>query len=404
MFEDNIKKWNMHLSRELRKWQKDEGLKGVIKSLPPFILEQGTIRKFIPKRLLIPWAVTTRTQLKNQARKMWYFGTNENLNIDMPLEKSDISDEMKEKLGTYGLPMPFVCELENARLYGSDAIGFTNEGKIIAETTVPLEKSIIYTLADRFFSNPMSTSTALELDLACSLVTHWTGYFHWILESLTRIQGLEHYIQQTGRKPKLIIPSNPPDWMLESLSLVGYEPDRCIRWNYSKAQVKRLVVPSFRRNEGFVFSPAACNWLRERVLSNLPEANNEKVSYSPYIYISRQDAEKRRVVNLGAVMKALAPMGFVSYTLSDMNFSEQVRLFSQAEVIVAPHGAGLTNMIWSKQNPIIIELFSKFYTNPVYYALSKTLNFEYGSCQCEPKGEDYIVNVNKLQKIINEIM
>jgi len=50
----------------------------------------------------------------------------------------------------------------------------------------------------------------------------------------------------------------------------------------------------------------------------------------------------RRIINEHEVIEALATFGFVAYALEEMSFSEQVRLFSQAEMVVAPHGAGLT--------------------------------------------------------------
>lgn len=57
----------------------------------------------------------------------------------------------------------------------------------------------------------------------------------------------------------------------------------------------------------------------------------------------------------------MSPLGFVAYTLEDMSFSDQVRLLSQAEMVVAAHGAGLTNIIFS-QNLIVIELFGPWVT------------------------------------------
>ncbi len=71
---------------------------------------------------------------------------------------------------------------------------------------------------------------------------------------------------------------------------------------------------------------------------------------------------------------ANSPLGFVPYTLVKWAFSEQLRLFLQAKLVVAPHGAGLTNMFFS-QNIKGIELFGSF-VEPSIFHLSEGLGFQ----------------------------
>jgi capsular polysaccharide biosynthesis protein len=244
-------------------------------------------------------------------------------------------------------------------------------------------------------------------------------YFHWIADCLTRIEGLEAYQQHTGIKPALIIESNLTSWQVDSLKLLGYDLDNCIRWNGSRMQVKKLVVPSFRRHwdyynnktyktYGSLVSPMACRWICQRVLSNLSDTR-EQLSFSSKIFISRRKALRRRILNENEVIEALAPLGFVAYMLEEISFSEQVRLFSQASMVVAPHGSGLTNMIFS-QNLAVIELFGSFVAGPsltLFANLSRGLGFRYGCLkgqspvQDSPKlHADIIVDVAELQNLI----
>jgi capsular polysaccharide biosynthesis protein len=249
------------------------------------------------------------------------------------------------------------------------------------------------------------------VDTVHSLVNPWSnGYFHWIIDCLARLEGAEYYQQQTGIKPLLIIDSNPPKWKIESLRLLGYESDDCIPWNGSRLKVKRLVVPSFRR-ERSIISPSACRWLRQRMLSNLPDVGSNKLSFSPRIYISRTKKTGRNVINEDEVLKALTTFGFVAYTLENMSFSDQVRLFSQAEIVVAPHGAGLTNTIFAPQNLILIDLFG-LYNNPSFFVIAKALGFHYGCLgpvgnkernQSE-KFNDFSVDIAQLRVLVEEML
>ena len=47
-----------------------------------------------------------------------------------------------------------------------------------------------------------------------------------------------------------------------------------------------------------------------------------------------------------------------------MSVAEQVELFVYADVVVAPHGAGLTNLLFCREGTRIVEIFPPTYINP----------------------------------------
>src|SRR5262249_3411263 len=93
------------------------------------------------------------------------------------------------------------------------------------------------------------------------------------------------------------------------------------------------------------------SYLRDRIFHrfNLPNQHE----HTKNIYISRSKAHKRRLINEDQVVKFLSAYDFRAYVLEQMSFEEQVRLFHQARMVVAPHGAGLTNMIFAGQIPVL---------------------------------------------------
>lgn len=379
---------------------------------------------FIAQKIL-NLRIVMRDELISENKKypVLRFGSEELVTVNEPYNLSDIPNEalgdipevMKKKSFVAAIfDKPFVCEVLNAQLVGPTAIAFDEDGNIIHETTMTQFKELEIERgipARALIQKLLSKSTDIELDTACSLVFAWNkNYHHWLVDYLTRIEGLEYYQEQTGIKPTLIIESNLTPLQIESLKLLGYNPDNCVRWNRSKVKVKRLVIPSFRRNEMFV-PRQSCLWLRQRMLSNLSAATSATLSLSPKIFISRRKALCRRVLNEDEVREALIPLGFVSYTLEEMSFSDQVRLFAQSEVIVAPHGAGLTNIIFS-QNPIIIELFgSQIYNCIDFFLLSQILGYRYGFLRGEspPKDRrgqdsDMKVNIPELVSLIYKVL
>ncbi len=94
------------------------------------------------------------------------------------------------------------------------------------------------------------------------------------------------------------------------------------------------------------------------------------------IYISRKDALYRKIVNEKNVEDYLRSVGFEIIQMSELSFLEQVRTCAEAKIVVAPHGAGLSNIIFC-QNAKILEMFSPSYINGSYAALASYVGNEY---------------------------
>ncbi|HEY9636739.1 MAG TPA: glycosyltransferase family 61 protein [Coleofasciculaceae cyanobacterium] len=306
------------------------------------------------------------------------------------------------------LKQPFVSELKNAQLVGPTAAVFDKDRQIIEESLPSIHDLPLRA----FIAQKLLSRNTPHLDTVCSLVNAANHvYGHWITDCLMRLEGLEHYQNITGRKPILIINHNLRSWQIDSLKILGYEPNDYIQWTYNLngLNAARLVVPSFRR-QGTWIEPSACHWLRQRMLSNLPTIEKQEFPFSRRIYISRKKELGRSVINEDEVMEVLHPLGFVSYTLETMNFAEEMRLFSQAEIIIGTHGSGLTNMIFSQNRPTIIDFFGAWYTN-WFFNLSASLGFHYTSFKCQPSGETFkltrgnmVVDAVQLKQLVGKLI
>ena len=81
----------------------------------------------------------------------------------------------------------------------------------------------------------------------------------------------------------------------------------------------------------------------------------EKLSVSR-IYITRQNEQARRVSNEKELITYLKILNFVIIDPGTLSYNEQIRFFRSAEIIIAPHGAALSNIVWCNPNTKIIEL------------------------------------------------
>ena len=56
------------------------------------------------------------------------------------------------------------------------------------------------------------------------------------------------------------------------------------------------------------------------------------------------------------MIAALGPYGFEPIVPGRMSFREQIRVFSEASVVVGPHGAALTNLVFAPHGCRIVEI------------------------------------------------
>jgi capsular polysaccharide biosynthesis protein len=130
-------------------------------------------------------------------------------------------------------------------------------------------------------------------------------------------------------------------------------------------------------------------WLRE-MLAPASEASRR-------LYVSRADAPSRRVENEGEVRTMLEQHGFEVVEGSGMPFAEQMRVFSEADVILGAHGAGLVNS-FAARDATIIEIMEPGYLNGCYYALADAAGHDYWFLMAESSGaSDLHVDVRRLE-------
>jgi hypothetical protein len=93
------------------------------------------------------------------------------------------------------------------------------------------------------------------------------------------------------------------------------------------------------------------------------------------IYISRSRS-RRSIPNEKLLEEYLNTSGYEIIFAEDLPFLEQIKIFSQARTIIAPHGAGLTNAIWSN-GARILEICGAWDLNRCFEWQSKICGHDY---------------------------
>jgi len=213
------------------------------------------------------------------------------------------------------------------------------------------------------------------------------NYYHWMVETVPKIRYLRAF--ETEQEPvTLLISADAPPFVDETLDLLGWPDSRVVRANHDIYRVTELVVPSFPDRR-----PADFKWLREEILESAPDHIPESGNN---VYVSRSNGVERRVVNEDEVMDVLSKFGFERYLLEERSLAENARLFADADVIVGPHGAGLTDIVFAG-DATLIELFGEKVKQP-YKLLAEAVGVDYETMYCTPESTDIVVDVEELDE------
>lgn len=106
------------------------------------------------------------------------------------------------------------------------------------------------------------------------------------------------------------------------------------------------------------------------------------------LYIKRGSVSRRKLINEIEVIQLLEQYGFESVVMDNKTVQEQAELFFKAEVVVALHGAALTNLLFIEPGTKVIELAPFGYINNCFYTLSSHAKADYFYLQGEKLNQE----------------
>lgn len=202
-------------------------------------------------------------------------------------------------------------------------------------------------------------------------------YYHWMMDILPKIAIL-HAAGIDLNSIDYFVVGSGSTFQKATLQKLGISDDRVVDPAHDNlTRCQRLIVPYLKNDRGDRFYNGlglgmAC-WLPAWLKSTFIE---EPSIQADRIYISRAPDSGRSLLEEDGLVEELEKRGFRSVSLECMTVSEQARLMAGAAMVVAPHGAGLSNIAFCKPETIVIEIFGG-YVVPCYWALSELSDLEY---------------------------
>ena len=225
----------------------------------------------------------------------------------------------------------------------------------------------------------------------------WRNYYHWVLQCLFSIYVAERFDPDPDRTYLLPAGSQARMPMLSLLGVdekrLAFFPDRGIftlpQVSYCNA-VRASVNPMMRQ-------------FREFLVGKVPQGAGPRRA----LYISRRDTPKRKLAIETALEAEMESRGVEIVVASQLSFAEQIATFRDCRLLIAPHGAGLTNMLFCEPGTTVVEIRPSYLQNQAFTALARVCGHDYTLIKVEAADSEsraWSANTSAVLDILDDVI
>jgi hypothetical protein len=220
------------------------------------------------------------------------------------------------------------------------------------------------------------------------------NYFHWFIDSLPKLFLIKDI------KAKVLVPANSPKFVKESILSFGFEIIEIDSNSY--LHCKKLYYVDFITDSGY-YNPFVQKMANE-IKSNL---NIIDVVNKHIVFISRSKSTFRSLDNEIELINYLEKINAKIIFTENLNWKQQVELFSNTKILISTHGAGLTNQIYMPKDSVIIEIGAKEFYKPdplCFWVMASYLKHKYYFIPANLNKDLNFVYTNEIKDKINKII
>lgn len=288
----------------------------------------------------------------------------------------------------------FVAEIPEGRVLFDYGVVVTPDGYLLADVSPDFTGGYNAASVEAFvLPSPMRLPGRVAL-----LTTNaHQRYYHWMFDILPRLQVL----RTSGVSYDHVIVNNVTPFQIESLDRLGIRHLAIEPSIDGQLVPDVLILPSLAAPM-HAMTTEVCTFLRNSFIPSGPSTTADRL-----IYVSRGDALTRRVVNEPELIATVERLGFSVVSLSGLSIVDQAVLFAQARMVIGPHGAGFTNLVFAQPGRAsLLELFSSGYYCHCFAHLCSVMGLAYDSltfAKISPT-EDFAVDIDEVAARVTHML
>ena len=198
-----------------------------------------------------------------------------------------------------------------------------------------------------FFDKPIKTTGEFFIHSS----NNPYNYFHFLYDFICPL----FIHRMKNPEVQIYLPFDITKWQADWLNMIGQTNilHASVNGNFSASKI--VGFDKFVDSKNDIRHPGDFMLFRNYVESLSTECSSIEPSTNIYI-VRKKSSMGRNIVNQREIISRLAEMNFSIVDLDQMSVAMQLRIFRNAQLIVSPHDAGLSNLIATLGGAKVIEL------------------------------------------------
>ncbi|TPL92823.1 glycoside hydrolase family 99-like domain-containing protein [Mesorhizobium sp. B2-3-10] len=246
----------------------------------------------------------------------------------------------------------------------------TRNNQLIAETMRiyryfrPWEIDLQYLVEDDTGAH-LKAETATEIDADVIIPMHRSQAFgHVVFDVIPQLLAFRDEI--IAERLRVVLSTKAPKWLIRMLSVWGFLPHHFLILDAASTAAYRfrsaIVSNALTTFTTFFPHPETADLMSRTLVS--PPAVQDFPARRIYLGRSSETTNSgRTITNEAELQAALVKRGFKIIDPATLAYSDQIDLFSGAEIIVGAHGSAFANLLWSKAGTVVIDLMPDAWIN-----------------------------------------
>ncbi len=217
------------------------------------------------------------------------------------------------------------------------------------------------------------------------------NYFHWLFDILPRLHITLNYID--FEKINYFYMPKLKKFQIKTLRCLGFKNLKVLdSEKYKHIKAKEIIVsehPWYYKGTIFAESDNIPKWIVNWLKQSFAHLKKNKQK-DKKIFIDRSESEFKhcQFINNKEIKNILKKKGFEIVKTGQLDFISQINLFNNAKMVVGPHGAAFSNLIFCKKKTKVLEI--KPFAQPNNYKMISKINkLKYSQINLPSLGDKY---------------
>ena len=236
-----------------------------------------------------------------------------------------------------------------------------------------------------YLQSYIKSKKAISGTIICNWPQQFLTYGDFVIQLLQELCLIKSIISQEEWSSAKFIFYRPSTFLISYLMILGCNERQIIDSSGCNFTVEGESQIYFREKDEmwFLCAPFKLLEISRKYLMPKENTTGEKI-----LFVERRGGYRKAIGFDENIRVQLRGVGVSFFDPTNVSIEEQIQAFTNAQLVIGIHGAGMSNILWCREGTKIVEIFHPNFAPWCYAILANQLNMDYYSLGRDPGSMD----------------